>query len=106
MLGSSDAQIKKQVQSLLDVAKAAGTTIVWVGPPDGRESKKPTSKQTALYNSLKSAVGDQATFIDSRPYTDYPESGGDGVHYWGTEGTRIAKGWAQQVFDAAQNSRR
>lgn len=104
MLGANAATIEKQVKDLAEVAKASGAKILWVGPPDGRESKKPTSKQTELYRHLEKVAGQYGTFIDSRPVTDYPAKGGDGVHYWGKEGSRIATNWANHVFEQIQAS--
>lgn len=96
--------IEKQVKDLAEVAKASGAKILWVGPPDGRESNKPTSKQAALYAHLQKVAGQYGTFIDSRPLTEYPAKGGDGVHYWGKEGSRTATSWANHVFEQIQAS--
>ncbi|HAE38550.1 MAG TPA: hypothetical protein DCG57_07915 [Candidatus Riflebacteria bacterium] len=103
LIGGSDAAIINQVRSICQVARENNTQLVWVGPPDGREDKKSTAAQTRLYLALKSAVSEYgATFIDSRPYTEYPTTGGDGVHYSGTEGSRIAKEWAKSVYNTIQ----
>lgn len=104
LLGADGATIEKQVRDLAEVAKASGAKIVWVGPPDGRESKKPTSRQNALYDHLQRAAAQYGAFIDSRPLTEYPAQGGDGVHYWGREGSQIARKWAQEVFSQIQAS--
>jgi hypothetical protein len=104
LLGADGATIEKQVKQLAEVARTSGAKIVWVGPPDGRESNKPTSKQAALYKHLQQAASQYGTFIDSRPLTEYPATGGDGVHYWGKEGTKIARNWAQEVFEQVQAS--
>lgn len=102
LIGASPASIDKQVRELADIAKASGARIIWVGPPDGRESNKPGEKQNALYAQLQKTASAYGDFIDSRPLTEYPASGGDGVHYWGKEGTRIAKQWSQDVFSQIQ----
>lgn len=102
MLGANGDYIEKEVRKMAEVAKASGAKLVWVGPPDGRESKKPTSKQTQLYEHLQKAAREYGTFIDSRPFTEYPATGGDGVHYGGKEGTKIAKNWAKEVFGEIQ----
>jgi hypothetical protein len=100
---NADAKtIEREVRQIGDMVKAQGAKVVWVGPPDGRESNKPTSKQNALYQTLQRVASEYGDFIDSRPYTEYPKSGGDGVHYWGKEGTRIATEWASKVFDDIQ----
>ncbi len=102
LINASPEAIDKQVRELADIAKASGAKIIWVGPPDGRESDKPNSKQEALYAQLQKSVAPYGAFVDSRPLTEYPASGGDGIHYWGPEGTKIAKQWAQDVFSQIQ----
>ena len=103
LIGGIDAAIINQVRSICRVAKENNTQLVWIGPPNGREAKKSSAAQTKLYFALKSAVSEYgATFIDSRPYTEYPAAGGDGLHYSGTEGSKIAKEWAQSVYNTIQ----
>jgi len=104
LIQANGASIEKQVKDLAEVAKASGAKILWVGPPDGRESNKPTSKQAALYQHLQKVAAQYGTFIDSRPLTEYPAKGGDGVHYWGKEGSQTAKSWANHVFEQIQAS--
>ena len=103
---ANDTTIRAQVKSISDVAKQYGTQLVWIGPPDGRTSQKPTAIQERLYKILKAAVIEfGGTFVDSRPFTEYPEKGGDGIHYGGTEGTKVAQGWAQSVYDTIQGKK-
>lgn len=102
LINANPATIEAQMREIADMAKSYGTEIIWVGPPDGRESKKPTSKQNELYQTLERVAKEYGDFIDSRPLTEYPATGGDGVHYWGKEGTRIAKSWAEDVFQQIQ----
>lgn len=104
LIQANGESIEKQVKDLAEVAKASGAKILWVGPPDGRESTKPTSKQAKLYQHLQKVASQYGTFIDSRPLTEYPTKGGDGVHYWGKEGTATAKSWANDVFEQIQAS--
>lgn len=102
LINASPAAIEKQMREVADMAKASGTRIIWVGPPDGRESTKPSSKQNELYQTLEKVAKEYGDFIDSRPLTEYPASGGDGVHYWGKEGVKRAKSWASDVFQQLQ----
>lgn len=95
-------QIESEVKKVADIAKESGAKIVWVGPPDSRDSAKPNSTQAFLYEHLEKVASQYGTFIDSRPYTEYPATGGDGIHYWGKEGTATAKQWANSVFDQMQ----
>lgn len=78
-----------------------GAEIIWVGPPVIR--LQPRWKLDRLYSWLRSAVSPPCRFIDSRPWTYYPETGGDGIHYRGAEGRKIAAYWAKQVFQTIQS---
>ncbi|MFZ5950927.1 MAG: hypothetical protein ACOYXC_09495 [Candidatus Rifleibacteriota bacterium] len=102
MIGASPEAIRSQVKSVCDIAKKAGCQIVWVGPPNGRADKKPTEKQNRLYENLKAEAEKYGSFIDSRPHTHYPDNGGDGVHFWGNEGSKIARDWAGKIFESMQ----
>lgn len=104
LIKASGEQIEKEVKILADIAKESGAKIIWVGPPDGRESVKPDSKQSFLYDHLQKVAQQYGTFLDSRPYTEYPATGGDGIHYWGKEGSEIAKSWASNIFHDIQIS--
>lgn len=101
MVGYSESSIRSQIDSICDKAKAAGCKIVWVGPPDSRSQDK--NQVAKLYNVLNSEVGKyDGVVVDSRQYTKYPSSGGDGLHYSGTEGTKTANNWANSVMNAIQ----
>lgn len=104
LIKANDKKIEKEVKDLAEIAKQSGAKIIWVGPPDGRDSNKPESKQSFLYQHLEKVASEYGTFIDSRPYTEYPETGGDGIHYWGKQGTEIAKDWAKSIFTDIQRS--
>jgi hypothetical protein len=104
LVHASPAAIRRQVESVCKIAKEAGCKIVWVGPPRSRSGVRDPQKRQALYQNLKSVAEQYGTFVDSREYTKYPETGGDGVHYWGKEGSRIARDWAGKVFDNIQNT--
>ena len=101
MVGYSESTQRSMVDSICDKAKAAGCKIVWVGPPDSRIQDK--GQVSSLYSVLKSEVAKyDGVVVDSREYTDYPSSGGDGLHYSGNEGTKKAQTWANEVMDAIQ----
>lgn len=104
LFGASEATVRRETQRIIDTAAAAGCTLVWVGPPRARETVKSIAAQDRLCETIKATVGTQGTFVDSRPYTKYPTNGGDGLHYWGTEGSRTAKNWAGSVLNAIQTS--
>lgn len=104
LFGASEATVKRETQRIIDTAKEAGCTLVWVGPPRAREDIKSIADQDRLCETIKATVGTQGTFVDSRPFTRYPSDGGDGLHYWGTEGSKTAKAWAGSVLDTIQTS--
>lgn len=79
---------------------ARGAEIGWIGPPVIR--LQPRWKLDRLYGWLQAAVKPYALFIDSRPWTHYPATGGDGIHFRGAEGRRIAADWARAVFEQLQ----
>ena len=100
MVNTSESAQRSMITSLLDQAKAAGCKIVWVGPPDSRTLSD--SACDKLYNVLKSELPKyDGVLVDSRQYTKYP-SGGDGIHYWGTEGVATAKSWANSTMNQIQ----
>lgn len=97
MLAYSESTQRSMVTNLLDQAKAAGCKIVWVGPPDS--SKLSDSSNEKLYKVLQSELPKyDGVLIDSRKYTKYPP-GGDGIHYWGDEGVKQAKNWANEAMN-------
>lgn len=102
MLGASAGTIKKDCGRLISEARNAGAEVIWVGPPDARSA---SSNQTRakFYTAMADVVNGQATLIDARKFTKYPSSGGDGVHYWGKEGSATAKSWAANVMKAISN---
>ncbi len=101
MVGYGESSIRSQIDSICDKAKAAGCKIVWVGPPDSRSQDK--NQVAKLYNVLNSEVSKyDGVVVDSRQYTKYPSSGGDGLHYSGNEGTKTANNWANSVMNAIQ----
>ncbi len=104
LFGASEATVKRETQRIIDTAKEAGCTLVWVGPPRAREDVKSIAAQDRLCETIKATVGTQGTFVDSRPFTKYPSGGGDGLHYWGTEGSKTAKAWAGNVLETIQTS--
>lgn len=72
-----------------------GSECLWVTKPDSRDR----SAIPRILKLTKDAVGEYCTIFDSTKVTTYPATGGDGVHYWNTLGTPIAKKWASLVFD-------
>lgn len=78
--------------------KAAGAACFWVTKPDSRKGHDDIPRILEL---TYKAVADKCEVFDSTKVTKYPETGGDGVHYWFTAGTPVANAWAQAVYDWA-----
>jgi hypothetical protein len=101
MLGSSASKIQSDCGRLITEARNAGAQVVWVGPPDARSAER-NKMRGDFYQTMASVANGQATLIDSRKFTKYPASGGDGTHYWGSEGSATARKWAQKVLEEIQ----
>lgn len=102
LVGASPEAIRQQVATVCEIAKKAGCKIIWVGPPNSRPGVRDPEARERLFQNLRGVAEQYGTFVDSRTYTKYPETGGDGVHYWGTEGSAVARDWAGKVFDKIQ----
>ena len=103
MIASPETSVTSTTKKMADAIEQSGAKLVWVGPPKHRKNQENPQQLTNLYNELQSALPKDAKFIDSRPYTYYPKTGGDGIHFWGKEGMQIAKNWANQVFNQIQD---
>jgi hypothetical protein len=94
-LPSDDFAIK-DMATMAEKIKAAGAACYWVTKPDSRKGHEDIPRILEL---TYKAVSDKCRVFDSTKVTKYPETGGDGIHYWSKEGTPIANAWAQFVFD-------
>jgi len=81
LMGASLETARKTTQRMMDSVKKSGALCVWVGPPNGRNKTEPKFSQ--LVEALEQTVRGICEFVDSRPLTYYPETGGDGVHFDG-----------------------
>ncbi|MFZ2956546.1 MAG: hypothetical protein WA705_06625 [Candidatus Ozemobacteraceae bacterium] len=104
LVGASDSRIQTECRRLIEALTSANALIIWIGPPNSRSDKKTVEAQKKLCTSLKNAVTPFAAFVDSSSVTPYPATGGDGIHFSGAAGTRIARAWAQYAFDQANHS--
>ena len=73
----------------------SGAKCIWVGAPDARNR----SRLPRLYDLLEKSILPYCHLVEGRRYTTYPSSGGDGIHYYGTEGRREAQNWARGVYE-------
>lgn len=102
-LSASKTWNKEQLRAVLKQADAAGTKVVWVGPPDVRGYRNEFvdgTKEAAFYAALKevnaerAAAGKKAmTIVDSRKYTNQDNTV-DRVHFSGAAATK----WADEVY--------
>jgi hypothetical protein len=78
----------------------SGSKCIWIGPPQARIEPEPGLGQ--LFDALNRAVGPYCLFFDSRKFTSYPATGGDGIHFnsLGEPGQHIAENWALSAFYA------
>lgn len=92
----SDEFAIKDMGELAGRIKAAGAACFWVTKPDSRKNHGDIPRILEL---TYKAVADKCEVFDSTKVTKYPETGGDGIHYWSPQGTPIANAWAQHVYD-------
>ena len=92
----SDAFAVKDMADMAARIKSAGADCYWVTKPDSRAAHDQIPRILELTNK---AVADKCKVFDSTLVTKYPETGGDGTHYWFKEGLPIANAWAQDVYD-------
>lgn len=93
----SDDFVKKDITSFIAKIKATGSACFFITNPDTRSNRAQIPRVIRL---IKEAVGDDCPIFESQLVTQYPATGGDGIHYWSAQGTPIAKSWAQKAFDA------
>jgi len=95
-----------EIRKLLAKADAAGTRVVWVGPPDVHGfggNLAGSAPERRFYGALHDVAAERAAagkpplrIINSRPSTREQDTF-DGVHFQG----HAATAWAHQVFDDA-----
>lgn len=96
-LGANFRSDPSQARKLAEVCKRAGTRVIWVGPPKTREdSGDGGAKLRQFDESMKQALSGVGEYISSAQFTP-SYAGGDGLHYNGAEGNRIASAWASGV---------
>lgn len=88
---------RKHAEILMQIASAKGLKCFWIGPPDTRKFTAQQIKD--VYTTLADLANSYSChLIDSRAYTHYPSTGGDGIHYSGDAGRAILLDWANQVY--------
>ncbi len=97
--GYSSTFSRSDMAKLADLARDYSLPCLWAGAPDAR--KKTNDEQQRTYDDLEVSITHACTLFDSRKVTQYPATGGDGIHYWGNEASIQAKKWAAAVYEAA-----
>lgn len=69
-------------KAMMTLLEKKGGQCIWIGPPDSRQFSAVEINE--VYRLLKHLSQQHScNLIDSRQYTKYPASGGDGLHYGG-----------------------
>lgn len=95
--GSSNP--KAEVDKIGRIAKKHNIPLVWVGPPKTAQDNGNSASIQKFDKAMSEAVAPYGKYIASSNFTP-KYSGGDGIHYGGSEGTRISHQWADGVFKA------
>lgn len=93
----SDEFVINDIKNFIKKIKASGTQCFWITNPDTRKFRADIPRILRL---TKAAIGDECPIFESYKVTKYPETGGDGIHYWNAQGMPIAKEWAKKAFEA------
>ncbi len=93
----SDDFVIKDIRKIVSDVKESGAACFWITNPDTRKNREHIPRILRL---IKEAVGSDCPIFESHLVTRYPETGGDGIHYWNPQGLPIAKDWALKAFDA------
>ncbi len=91
--------IQQMIRQTLD----SGAKCFWVGPPHLRPKNNDQKRRVLEIHSIleKEVEASGCRLIKSWELTQYPETGGDGIHYDSIPnlGETLARGWAQSIFD-------
>lgn len=98
---ATQADVTMQVSQIGNAVSASGAQLVWVGPPKYDAQKRSPEVVEQFYQKLRNIVPEYGTLIDSRPHIEQ-YAGTDGLHYSGAQGEKIARQWANGVFQQIQ----
>ena len=97
LLTPSAEFIKSDIRSIVKTVKDSGARCFWITHPDSRSNRSQIPRVAAL---IKEAVGEECPVFESHKVTRYPETGGDGTHYWFKEALPLARAWAKSAYEA------
>lgn len=92
-----DAFAVEDMRKMARDIQGVGAECFWILPPDMRKFRADLPRLERL---VREAVSDSCRLFESAKFTQYPATGGDGVHYWSATGTPIAERWAREAFSA------
>ncbi len=100
MYGHSPEWVEKTSHEMAMAIVNSGSKCIWIGPPRARIQSEPELGR--VFDAMRAAVGQYCLLFDSRSFTTYPASGGDGIHFNTLDevGQRIAENWALSAFYA------
>lgn len=100
MYGYPQEWVQKTAHDMAMAIVSSGSKCIWIGPPQARIQPEPELGR--VFDSLKSSVGQYCLLFDSRNFTTYPATGGDGIHFnsLGEVGQHMAENWALSAFYA------
>lgn len=87
----NDDSVIADLSLMMNDIRSSGADCFWILPPDMRQFRGELPRLNRL---VKAVSGDECRYLESASITRYPESGGDGIHYWSPEGTPLARAWA------------
>ena len=90
---NDDFAIRDMKKMATDIHNS-GAECFWILAPDMRKFRSDLPRLNRL---VTEAVSDSCRLFESAKYTQYPATGGDGIHYWSASGTPIAHAWAKEA---------
>lgn len=100
MYGMPADMIEQTANEMALAIVSSGSKCIWIGPPHARIQPEPGL--SVLFDALQRGVGQYCLLFDSRKFTTYPDSGGDGIHFdsLGESGQIAAGNWALSAYYA------
>ncbi len=100
MYGNPPEWVEKTSHEMAMAIVNSGSKCIWIGPPQARNQPEPELGR--VFDALRAGVGQYCLLFDSRNFTTYPVSGGDGIHFGslGEPGQQIAINWALSAYYA------
>jgi len=100
MYGHPPEWIEKTAHEMAMAIVNSGSKCIWIGPPQARIQPEPELEK--VFAALQRSVGPYCLLFDSRKFTTYPATGGDGIHFnsLGETGQHMAEQWALSAFYA------